>query len=699
MNTPFRILVSVVLAVLFVSCTGEAGTYTKNNDILGDIEQDVEPDIPVPACPNGIDEDGDSYGVGCPAGDDCNDSNPNIHPHAPEICNGVDDNCDGQTDEGVLNACGNCSTLCGNVDVGTDPFPLNDTNVNSEGVGLDPNGDIVLTQSSDNFYYLWIANTNDLSVGTVSKIDTRAMREVARYYSVTCFSRPLAYYQSGLCLDTYGNNVQLATNYPSRTAVDFNFDVWVANRAFGGQASVTKIANSLYNCVDRNGNGVIDTSTDRDGNGIITTDCNGDGTPDNASTLCTNGLPAPEFYGLDDECVLLTTNYGVNNQLGRCVCLDKGSSDVGASNVWVATYQVNGSNPQSGTQNVFYQINGMTGEFMGFTLVPSDIHCYGCTVDGDGILWVSSWGLTTYIDTVNPAHPVGRSIAISEQHGGTHQMYGITTDSENNIWFGGWFSMRVYRYRPNRLDRADPNYFTALGNGAWSIIEYGSWTGGISADLRGFIWVANNGGYIARIPQNLPDGVHPGTVAVQMNTSSFGGNMRGSGVDFDGHVWGVSHDTSTANRIELDAAGNPTGTITTVPVGTNPYTYSDFTGYGLRNFTRPQGTYSTIFTACPDSNGPPTWYEVRWNASTPPGTSVSAFVQAANNITDVRNAEIYGPWTSSPAILSQAPGPLAPNPAQYLRVTFLLTTENRDVSPILHDFEVIWECPYTGPAK
>lgn len=43
-----------------------------------------------------VDGDGD----GTPDGPDCNDANPAVHPGVTEACNAVDDNCDGQVDEG-----------------------------------------------------------------------------------------------------------------------------------------------------------------------------------------------------------------------------------------------------------------------------------------------------------------------------------------------------------------------------------------------------------------------------------------------------------------------------------------------------------------------------------------------------------------------------------------------------------------------
>jgi hypothetical protein len=46
-----------------------------------------------------VDMDGDGYGEGCALGPDCNDAVPWAHPGAPELCDGLDDDCDGAAED------------------------------------------------------------------------------------------------------------------------------------------------------------------------------------------------------------------------------------------------------------------------------------------------------------------------------------------------------------------------------------------------------------------------------------------------------------------------------------------------------------------------------------------------------------------------------------------------------------------------
>ena len=47
-----------------------------------------------------VDHDADGYGENCERGPDCDDSDAGINPSVQELCNGVDDNCNGAIDEG-----------------------------------------------------------------------------------------------------------------------------------------------------------------------------------------------------------------------------------------------------------------------------------------------------------------------------------------------------------------------------------------------------------------------------------------------------------------------------------------------------------------------------------------------------------------------------------------------------------------------
>ena len=77
--------------------------------------------------PLGTDIDGDTY----PAGTDCDEQNPDVHPGAPEVCNAVDDDCSATVDDGdpaVLcsgaqagNVCVMGSCVCPNGNFDLDP--------------------------------------------------------------------------------------------------------------------------------------------------------------------------------------------------------------------------------------------------------------------------------------------------------------------------------------------------------------------------------------------------------------------------------------------------------------------------------------------------------------------------------------------------------------------------------------------------
>jgi len=245
--------------------------------------------------PDCKDKDGDGYGPNCFLGADCDDANPNFTVYCPpcgqqtvegcpctqegaseicfegdpgtiglgecqlgqrycqqgfwtscmgqiipkpEECNDKDDDCDGSTDEGVLSPCGNCDPFCDTLKVGPggaeefDPTPDN-----SEKVGKNLDGYLVLDSKQIDLSFMWVANSSE---NTVSRLDTEQCKETGRY---------------AVCSN------------PSRTSVDLLGNVWVGCRNDGG---VAKIAIDEALCPDKNNNGIVDTAKDLNGDGKVT---------------------------------------------------------------------------------------------------------------------------------------------------------------------------------------------------------------------------------------------------------------------------------------------------------------------------------------------------------------------------------------------------------------------------------------------
>ena len=661
------------LAAILVALVG-CGTW--EGDGPGPVGDD---DVSINDCTDGTDLDGDGYGVDCPQGSDCDDNDPHTNPGQEEHCDGEDNNCDGQVDEGVLNDCGTCDLGC--MSLGTAPFPTSDADPNAQedGCGLDENGDLVLDQTEVEYSYMWVANTDDLGVGTVSKIDGDTVAEVGRYLTVTCGSDPA----TPECDDIDGGTVQQLSNYPSRTAVDFNFDVWVANRAFyEGQPSVTKIASDPADCIDRNNNGVIDTSADHDADLTILTDCDNDGYYDSGATVCDNGNP-PEFLGLDDECVLFTVNYGGIDEIGRSVCLDAGTLSpdgvyIGPGNAWVCT--------NNRLPNQCFQLSGETGELLATVELPSNSLPYGCAVDGEGILWAAGGWSSANLTWVDTTDPTGVGVHTISSPWEPPHLYGVTVDEDDNIWLAGWDSQTVYRYEPDRSS------IMTLLDGTWSEVTLNNGAvAGVAADNRGYVWVSENDeGYIYRVDPSLVPSGGEYTVDGTDRWGPFGETLRGVGVDFRGNVWGISYIENRASRMEVDSNGdvtNPNGGE--VSVGEHPYTYSDFTGYGLRIFTNPHGWWSYLIEGC----GPDTfWHEVEWTGYEPVGTDVLLLARSGPSPTQL--GDYTGTYDTSPADLSQPPeGPIVPNPAAYLEIRFEMYSDGQENTPSLSSVNVTWSCP------
>ncbi|MBK8480922.1 MAG: hypothetical protein IPL40_07070 [Proteobacteria bacterium] len=697
-------------------------------------------DAAAPICGGGTDLDHDGFGEGCAAGADCDDGDPTVFAGALERCDGRDNNCDGVVDEGLRNACGTCDDTC--KVWGNSPFVLNPAEepalARVEGLGLDPNGDVVLQSSERETNFMWIANDLDWKRGTVSKIDTINLKEVARYYTVTCASRgPVAAGEP--CLDLHERPiVQDFYHRPSRTAVDNLSDVWVANRAHAkpckhdsdclsgscssgscagnadyGQPSVTKIANRIADCHDRNGVPGVQTSRDRDGDGAITVDCDNNGEPDHARTVCTEtGLDGalaggpPEFYGYDDDCLLFTVNFGEERDVGRSVCLDGGAAGQAASNAWVGTNQHRAAAnlPYS---NRFYRVQGETGALEGPYELPAGHAPYGCAIDRFGTLWsVGNDVSLAYLDTASPNERGYRLLPpIDPDRPNTASgFYGIAIDPQQSVWLGGSSSGRVYRYRPDRAT------FQTLASGGWTLVRHPQRfvdgagrafdepsTRGIAPDHRGKVWVAVAQGFIWRIDAaSLADDP---VIDLSASTSYWqaAGAGGGVGVDRKGHIWGVSGSASAASRLDVDDQGDPvvgappmTDPARQVKVGKSPYTYSDFTGFGLQRITQPQGTLAYRLEPCADaSTRGARWGRVSWTAVTPGSSSLRVRVRA------IDGAGVAGAWLaplSSPLELTPESDPSFAEPSRALELEFVLRADEAGNSPALRDFDVSYSC-------
>ncbi len=450
------------------------------------------------------------------------------------------------------------------------------------------------------FPYIWVANSGE---STISKIDVRTGVELGVYRT-----RP----DGG----PSGN--------PSRTTVDQDGNVWVGNR---NSNTVVKVGLKEYGqCVDKNGNGVIDTSTGR-------------------SDI--KGWTGTSVVTAQDECIL---RYVALSAPGvatpgdiRTVAIDP------QNNVFIGGYG----------QNSLFKINGSTGAIL--TATTSLQSHYGGVVDKQGNLWSMSSGSGKVQKT---SANLSTSTLIDIGHSG----YGIALDNAGRVW------TTEYGTRFSVFDPADPvgtlRVFTQSGNPPGAQ--------GIATDDRGDVFIAGSlsGSTVGHYRPTVVGGSV--TAVTFIANYPVGSGPTGVAVDGLGKVWATNANSNNVSRITLPA-GTATAVVDTFAVGINPYNYSDMTGRVVRTITNRQGTWEATFDG---GKAGFDWSAIVWayQGALPSGTTVEVqykVVDAANRAAaQVQFGALEYTTATSDAVLTGVKG-------RFIKVRVRLTSDSVSKTPVV----------------
>lgn len=229
------------------------------------------------------------------------------------------------------------------------------------------------------YSYIWVANSTQ---GTISKINTRTLKEEGRYQT-----RP----------DREGD--------PSRTSVGISGDVVVANRNGG----VTKVIADHENCIDKNKDGKIQTS--KGANDI---------------------LPWGE-----DECVAWHTPMQFGSQRVIAWTYEKkGSGPEGGADIITERVWVSGINQGENDIHI-HLLDGESGEILDKTATPSlspsgafPYGAYGGAVDGKNNLWFAGVG-------PGKLYRVSYEDLSVKHWDKPSDSYGVTVDPKGRPWVCG----------------------------------------------------------------------------------------------------------------------------------------------------------------------------------------------------------------------------------------------------------------------
>lgn len=460
-----------------------------------------------------------------------------------------------------------------------------------------------LTEKSAALRYLWVPN----SEGTISKVDVLTGRELGRYRT----------------------GPPEVNSQPSRTTVDLLGNCYVANRYSG---TLVKVGLSeLGQGIDRNGDGILQTSHDLNGDGDITGDELLAWGADECVLWETSLIPSAE-----GNFVPGTFTGPYQNDWGypgvRGVAVDV------HGNVWVGTLET----------KKFYYLDGTTGRILRFVDVsPVNHRTYGAVLDRSGILWASSHDRNEVL-RLDPATGAFTVIPLG------HFSYGISVDRQGHVFVSGWNSSRL-----SRLDSA-----TATID--WSVAAENEGRG-VAVTDDGDIWTAHSG---------------PGLVVRRSNTGAFkasipaGNQPTGVAVDSRGMIWAVGLGDEYIRRI--DPSRNVVDLTKRILCAYREgyhYGYSDMTGNMARNSTTRIGFWTVVHNG-KVPNVP--WGLLTWQGDEPDGTTIGVRVRSSNN------QQTWSLWESvrNGVALHATP------PGQFLEIEVTLQSSRPEATPVFYGLTV-----------
>ena len=447
--------------------------------------------------------------------------------------------------------------------------------------------------------FLFIANHDE---ATVSKFDTELNREVARYR-------------------TYTNN----SGNPSRIAIDVDGNAYVLNREPGSGLPPQLLKILVNQAIDRNGNGVVDTSTDLNNDGIIQ--------PGEILPFAQNDTGANNAQ-FSDERIAWARRIGTGTSFGRSACIaPDGKLWIGVWNQ-ARYYRVDPSNGAvltiPGSNAPYVQLSGWNP--------------YGCTVDKNGILWSAT--LSSRLGRVDTN--TGAFSHFDSPFGGT---YGIA-QGNGKIYQANTSGRTFHVFDPATNTFSEPSQvnFTAYG---------------IAVDGAGNILSSNSSGGVAK---HAPDGTLLWNRGAQAGTNFPLGVM----VDGNSDVWLMNISSNNVSKYR-GTDGTPLGVF---PIGQFPYVYTDGSGLTTRNTTNnKQGTWTVIYDS--NSAGTP-WGKLNWTETVPAGALVEVQARTAETAAALE-LQSYAPVTKN--VNFNAAG-------RYLQVRTRLVSNEQNVSPILYDLTI-----------